>query len=1299
MPQHDDPLAGYTPGWQDDNTDLLAGYSPDWRTQQTDPLADYTPQWRDDPNIFQRAVGKYVAGIKGFGIGLGQGAMRLSEAITKLHGAIIPGEDPFERGSSAIRESRERFEERTAPQTGWELGGQVTGNILFEGAQYLGGGALVKGGARVLGGAYNLNRARKMGALGKGLRRFGGGSTSTGVRGALGEAGRDVVAMAPVDALVTSLGPEYSMAGAAAGLTGSETARRIAENPYTRFSAEVATGGLADVALRGIGAGVRGVQRLAGRAGSLTRAVAEGLNARPLTEEFPAGLEVPPDILEQAVAKGAITDVEASAALEGVSATGKQARDRVTELLGSKGYDGIQYENVAEDVGSMSYMVFDPANLRSRAAAFDPENIGRPDLMGGASAGAVRVVAGAGVGAVTGAAIDDEQPMRGAAIGGLAGLGIGARGLRGTRPTRPAYLASDAVGTVLETVSKDSALNRMTATGRDLANHLFTRVSDEAAPLKDFGRKVEGTEDLAFLAANAKGYRGAARIRLRDEFTPVIEAARGHEEGVNALTKAQRALELLDAGLEKTDIPRETLEQTVRELSAIPEVMAGADALRGYYRSLLDHKLANGVLDQEAYDAIIESGEFYVPFLRDFEEAGVRGGMGGEGQLLSGRTGIRKMDTEKASAKTVDPFVQAIQDTMETERRVAKQRVTNMVSEIVERNPEAAAPFLREIPNNTTPKHGRAVQANIGGKRKTYEVLDQELYDAWASFEPYTGNIFVRVFSYPKRALQAGVTAMADFMARNAIRDNAMSAIQYPFNPRAFTGGAAVGGLAGAAVDEEDRLRGALTGAVIGSGVAQLARNYAKTLNAMRDIIGPKLGGDPEMYSEWMREGGSGFGFYSNDAKSARRVLDELQKQGVSAGDLISPRSWWEGLQTIGRTIEEAPRLARYKYMREQGVEIPEAIFESRDLSLDFMVIGKHMKGVAATNAFMNAQIQGWGKLARLLKKKQTWALGASMITAPSIALWTINKDNEAYWDIPLWQRNIAWHIPKAPGHTGSPFYVMPKPFEIGLIFATVPERILDYAYRRDPEALMESLKGVVSTYGPGSLLPLTTLARPLIENVADYSFFRDRPVNPEQYTNIPEEMQFTDRTSSVAVGAGRLTGRSPAKIENVIRSWTGGLGGAVLAGSSRAARNIGLDDRPAPVDERLPVVGRFLTRASQVSERELTIRRRFRKVDALRNALRRIEEGGDDDKAQAYYARHSDQLEQYDLLKGLHDEVREASSARRLVRESDLPDDQKKAVLIQINHEIAQSMDSYLQRGGPLLGGNRRELRASPDR
>src|SRR5690606_36197938 len=123
--------------------------------------------------------------------------------------------------------------------------------------------------------------------------------------------------------------------------------------------------------------------------------------------------------------------------------------------------------------------------------------------------------------------------------------------------------------------------------------------------------------------------------------------------------------------------------QTVDELSNVPEVRQAVDALSTYYRKLLDFKLENGVITREQYDAITSKGEYYVPFVRDFG-AEPKPPTAGGGRFVNRGTGVRKMSKEAATAQTVDPFEQAILDTFEAHRTVAKQRVSNVVASIVE---------------------------------------------------------------------------------------------------------------------------------------------------------------------------------------------------------------------------------------------------------------------------------------------------------------------------------------------------------------------------------------------------------------------------------------------------------------------------------------------------------------------------------------------------------------------------------------------------------------------------------------
>ena len=59
-------------------------------------------------------------------------------------------------------------------------------------------------------------------------------------------------------------------------------------------------------------------------------------------------------------------------------------KQAVTDLFKRKGFAGVSYKNDVEDAGSISYMVFDPANIRSSmAAAFDPAQAESASLIAG----------------------------------------------------------------------------------------------------------------------------------------------------------------------------------------------------------------------------------------------------------------------------------------------------------------------------------------------------------------------------------------------------------------------------------------------------------------------------------------------------------------------------------------------------------------------------------------------------------------------------------------------------------------------------------------------------------------------------------------------------------------------------------------------------------------------------------------------------------------------------------------------------------------------------------------------------
>ncbi|HFI5333984.1 TPA: LPD38 domain-containing protein [Serratia liquefaciens] len=84
--------------------------------------------------------------------------------------------------------------------------------------------------------------------------------------------------------------------------------------------------------------------------------------------------------------------------------------------------------------------------------------------------------------------------------------------------------------------------------------------------------------------------------------------------------------------------------------------------------------------------------------------------------------------------------------------------------------------------------------------------------------------------------------------------------------------------------------------------------------------------------------------------------------------------------------------------------------------------------------------MQGLSKLGRAIKEDPKSVLKrGGMITAASLALLVLNWDDKRYEELPDWDKDTYWHawLP------GGIHILLPKPFEIGLMFGTLPERFV----------------------------------------------------------------------------------------------------------------------------------------------------------------------------------------------------------------------------------------------------------------
>jgi hypothetical protein len=217
----------------------------------------------------------------------------------------------------------------------------------------------------------------------------------------------------------------------------------------------------------------------------------------------------------------------------------------------------------------------------------------------------------------------------------------------------------------------------------------------------------------------------------------------------------------------------------------------------------------------------------------------------------------------------------------------------------------------------------------------------------------------------------------------------------------------------------------------------------------------------------------------------------------------------------------------------------------------------------------------------------------AASITLPSVYLWWANKDDPRMKEIERWEKDIFWIIPtndwqpisaqdaaRTPkGYTrqkpdGSfeinrgKIWRIPKPFELGVAFGSLPERILDAYYQKDPKAF----KGIVSSLESAFLPNWKPQAFiPFVENYSNQSTFSGRPLIPKYLEGLLPQYQYNPYTSDTARGIGAIISKipgmetasggpgAPIMVENYIRAWTGGLGMHVLSLSDAALRGAGI--------------------------------------------------------------------------------------------------------------------------------------------
>jgi hypothetical protein len=252
-------------------------------------------------------------------------------------------------------------------------------------------------------------------------------------------------------------------------------------------------------------------------------------------------------------------------------------------------------------------------------------------------------------------------------------------------------------------------------------------------------------------------------------------------------------------------------------------------------------------------------------------------------------------------------------------------------------------------------------------------------------------------------------------------------------------------------------------------------------------------------------------------------------------------------------------------------------------------------------------------------------------------------SDDEGYKNASEDVRDNNWLLPDG--------LKLPVPRELGFIFKTIPERVVEY-YRRSGtdeeqsvvDALSKVAKSAVSAYGLPNTIPSTI--RPILENMTNYSFFAQRELEPKSVQGQEPGFRSTSATSELAKALGESTNVSPIKIDNLIRGMFGLVGSTTLLVTD-AMVNPTRPDRPL---YQLPFTSIFLydTIGGKAKTEFYDLRERVASAVSTYNDLKH----DDPAKADAYGEKNAALLSAAPTVNNYLRQLNDLSRMRRLLEQ-----------------------------------------------
>jgi len=687
-----------------------------------------------------------------------------------------------------------------------------------------------------------------------------------------------------------------------------------------------------------------------------------------------------------------------------------------------------------------------------------------------------------------------------------------------------------------------------------------------------------------------------------------------------------------------TDLPRLEAEvaRFVNPSTGEPIIKEWYDAWQAYNGYVVQFLRDTGMIDDAGAQLWLQQSD-YIPFYRE-----TRAGTVAHPKIFGGLTSTTHMKSVGKSSEAINlPLLDSILTNLDAAigmgmRNVAQQRIVRDMVTIgmgrMARPGEALEGLM-------------TVTFKVQGKKYTAILEDPLIFESMQALPDMgAAGILESVFRVPATVLRELITREPGYMVANMLRDTASAALT--------------------------------TGANI-IPVYDTVKNFASGLDNLRRlgvVGGYDFARDPEDMTAYLAD---------EAKKRGHEIPAEFGKlDRITRSKYMRPFKWaWDALGQVTDKAEASTRQAVYEDTLKRTGNEAEAIYQALSV-INYGRRGRNpsLRALTAAVPFLNARIQGLDKLYQAgtgqvgafkdrRKNFARFVMRAGLMVGLTGLYYALVSDDDEYKNANPETIDNYYILP-----TPMDFAVkIPIPFEVGLLFKTLPERALrryhDVDVERDTE---QSLRRAVTSTLAFNPVPQAVL--PIAEVIANYDTFTGRAlIPPYMDERMAAEYQARFGTNELARILGEATGMSPIKIDHLLNGYFGTLGTYTLDAVDHVMRDT---DRMYPSRDpyEYPFVRRFFADANQPGL-QTQYYDLYKEVGKVTNTIRQLREDGRVDELNAYIMENQNILGVKTSVDYLNKVMKRYRDQKEAILKSPLEPDVKKELIDQMDADINRAL------------------------